>query len=82
MVEKVEPVASHSEPDVEWKANIERLMRQIVNEANMGACRSIETLNAIEEVLKKLQSTYVEDPGLESAPTVSVRNPSEEEATG
>ena len=82
MVEEVEPLASNSEPDVEWKANIERLMRQIINEANMDGCGSIETLNAIEEVLKKLQSTYAEDPGLESTPTVSVHNPSEEEATG
>ncbi len=76
MVEEVEPVVSNSEPDVEWKANIERLMRQIITEANMDGCGSIETLNAIEEVLKKLQSTYAEDPGLEGAPTVSMHNPS------
>lgn len=82
MIEGVEHSASGPDREVECQAEMERLMRQIITEANMHGWGSIEALNAMEVVLKKFHLTYAEDPGPGSAPLVSELEPSSDANNG
>ncbi len=71
MTDRNEKTDDGADRGVECQDDMERLMRQIITEANMLGWGSIEALNAMEVVLKKLQLTFAEDPGPGSPPVTA-----------
>ncbi len=71
MTDRDEDTAGGAERGAQCQDDMERLMRQIITEANMLGWGSIEALNAMQVVLKKLQLTFAEDPGPGSPPVTA-----------
>ena len=53
---------SHADRDLECQEAIEPLMREILDRANQNGWGTVESFNAMEEVLKNLRLAYAEDP--------------------
>jgi hypothetical protein len=60
--------ASHPDRDIHCQESLSRVMQQIIAGATMHGWGTIETINAMEEVLKNLRVVYDEDTDCQDAP--------------
>jgi hypothetical protein len=53
---------SHPDRNLACRETVESAMQEILADANTKGWRTIETINAMEEVVKHLRVAYAEDP--------------------
>ena len=66
---------SHPDRDLQCQESIEGVMQEILAEANMQGWGTVETMNAMEEVLRNLRLAYA-DADTEDAPGETDHEPS------
>ena len=59
---------THPDRDLECQESIEPTMREILDQANQRGWGTVETMNAMEEVLRNLRLAYAEDPDPQEDP--------------
>lgn len=65
--------ASHPDRDLACQEAVERDLLEIIDKTNMQGWGTVETTDAIEEVVKHLRVAYAEDPGPADEPIIDVR---------
>jgi hypothetical protein len=61
--------AGHPDRDIHCQESFSRVMQQIIADATMQGWGTIETINAIEEILKNIRVAYDEDPDPQNPPS-------------
>jgi hypothetical protein len=64
---------SHPDRHLACQEAVERDLLEIIDKANMGGWGTVETMDAIEEVMKHLRLAYAEDPDPAEEPVMDAR---------
>lgn len=62
------PTPDHPDRDLHCQESIEPLMQRIIEYAHANGYGTVETMNAMEEVLRHLRVAYDEDPDPQDDP--------------
>jgi hypothetical protein len=64
---------SHPDRQLACQEAVESELREIIEKANMGGWGTIETMDAIEEIMRHLRLAYAEDPAPSEEPIMDAR---------
>jgi hypothetical protein len=64
---------THPDRHLSCQEAVERDLLEIIDRANMGGWGTVETMDAIEEVMRHLRVAYAEDPDPAEEPIMDAR---------